>query len=278
MQIASKIIYGTAWKKEETTSLVIKAVLQGFRAVDTACQLKHYREDLVGDALEILRKDHGIRREELFLQTKYTPIQGQDTKLPLPYNPKVSIRDQIQSSFQKSLSNLKTTYLDSYLLHSPFRTLEQTLEAWQALMALQDEGKVRLIGVSNAYDVNLLHALSRVRKVQVVQNRWCEQNGWDKAVHKYCQTNDVMYQSFWTLTGNPLLLEHPALLAISAASSSTPEQTLFKFVQQEGITPLSGTTNTEHMSQDLAVYEKVIPGILDAKDENLKAIRKFLGE
>jgi diketogulonate reductase-like aldo/keto reductase len=38
-----RIIYGTAWKKEATTDLVVKAVLNGFRAIDTACQPKHYR-------------------------------------------------------------------------------------------------------------------------------------------------------------------------------------------------------------------------------------------
>ena len=38
-----RLIYGTAWKKETTTSLVIKAVLNGFRGIDTACQPKHYR-------------------------------------------------------------------------------------------------------------------------------------------------------------------------------------------------------------------------------------------
>jgi hypothetical protein len=38
-----RLIYGTAWKKEATTSLVIKAILNGFRGIDTACQPKHYR-------------------------------------------------------------------------------------------------------------------------------------------------------------------------------------------------------------------------------------------
>jgi hypothetical protein len=38
-----RLIYGTAWKKEATTQLVIKAILNGFRGIDTACQPKHYR-------------------------------------------------------------------------------------------------------------------------------------------------------------------------------------------------------------------------------------------
>ena len=39
-----RLIYGTAWKKEATTPLVVTAVLAGFRGIDTACQPKHYHE------------------------------------------------------------------------------------------------------------------------------------------------------------------------------------------------------------------------------------------
>lgn len=46
---------GTAWKKEKTTELVTKAVLTGFRGIDTACQPKHYSEALVGKALQDLK-------------------------------------------------------------------------------------------------------------------------------------------------------------------------------------------------------------------------------
>lgn len=93
-----------------------------------------------------------------------------------------------------SLANLHTTYLDSYLLHSPLPTLKQTMEAWKTLMELQDEGKIRLIGVSNAYDVRVLAAIHEARKVQVVQNRWYEGNGWDQDVVNYCKESGIMYQ------------------------------------------------------------------------------------
>lgn len=46
-----KLMYGTAWKKEKTTGLVLEALKQGFRGIDTACQPKHYSEDLVGAAV-----------------------------------------------------------------------------------------------------------------------------------------------------------------------------------------------------------------------------------
>jgi hypothetical protein len=48
------IMYGTAWKKERTKTLVETAIRNGFRGVDTANQPKHYTESGVGEALQAL--------------------------------------------------------------------------------------------------------------------------------------------------------------------------------------------------------------------------------
>ena len=45
------MIYGTAWKQEHTADLVFNALKAGFRAIDTANQPRHYREDLVGEGI-----------------------------------------------------------------------------------------------------------------------------------------------------------------------------------------------------------------------------------
>ena len=74
------ILYGTAWKRERTCELVLAALRAGFRGIDTACQPKHYDEAAVGAALET----SGLRRADLYVQTKYTPLAGQDPDR-LPY-------------------------------------------------------------------------------------------------------------------------------------------------------------------------------------------------
>lgn len=58
-------IYGTAWKKDHTPELVHQALQAGFRAVDTAAQPKHYREDLVGEGIRRAIRDGTVRREDL---------------------------------------------------------------------------------------------------------------------------------------------------------------------------------------------------------------------
>ncbi|PBK95409.1 Aldo/keto reductase [Armillaria gallica] len=276
MAFPAKIIYGTAWKKERTADLVVSAVLNGFKAIDTACQPKHYREDLVGNALQTLKEVHGIERDQLFIQTKFTSIDGQDRSKPLPYDPSATIPEQVRTSFEKSLTNLRTAYVDSYLLHSPLRTIQQTLEAWRMLIKLQDEGKIRMIGVSNTYDVGILRALGQERQVQVVQNRWYEGNAWDQDVVRYCKTHGVVYQSFWTLTGSPSLLSHPSVLAISAALAMTPAQVLYGIVQMGGILPLSGTTNEVHMKEDVAVESSDLVSD-DKLRSHVDAIKRLVG-
>lgn len=126
---------------------------------------------------------------------RFTPIGGQDHNKPIPYNAKDAVKDQIAASLQMSLRNLRTSYIDSYLLHSPLRTTQATLDAWRALMAAQDAGTVRKIGISNVYDVRVLAALGELRKVQVVQNRWYEGNMWDPDVWRYCKDHGIEYQS-----------------------------------------------------------------------------------
>ncbi|QXD33625.1 aldo/keto reductase [Candidatus Pelagisphaera phototrophica] len=110
------IIYGTAWKENKTAKLVMQAVKAGFRAIDTANQKRHYREDYAGDALLELKKE-GIAREDLFLQSKYTYQRGHDHRLP--FDPHSDYETQVRASFASTLENLHTDYLDSYILHGP---------------------------------------------------------------------------------------------------------------------------------------------------------------
>src|SRR5574339_205096 len=142
-------MYGTAWKKEATAGLAIQAVEAGFRAIDTANQLIHYEEARVGEALGHLASK-GVTRDKLFLQTKFTPVNGQDHRTP--YDVNASITVQVQQSFESSLSHLHTDYLDSYVLHGPYsrRGLgADDWEVWAAIESLYDAGKTKMIGVSN---------------------------------------------------------------------------------------------------------------------------------
>jgi diketogulonate reductase-like aldo/keto reductase len=249
------MLYGTAWKRERTADYVRMALEAGFRGVDTAGQPKHYDEAGVGVALaDALRS--GVRREDLFVQTKFSPLGAHDPAR-IPYDPNAPLAAQVDQSFASSLRNLQTTYVDSLVLHSPLRTLAETLEAWHAMEALFERDVVRRIGISNCYDANLLRALherSRI-KPSVVQNRFYAETGYDRAIREFCRRQGIVYQSFWTLTANPHILGHARVRAIAAAHGRTPAQVLFRLLIHEGVVPLTGTKSVEHMREDLAVME-----------------------
>jgi diketogulonate reductase-like aldo/keto reductase len=86
-----------------------------------------------------------------------------------------------------------------------------------------------------------------------VQNRCFARFGWDAAVRAVCRDKDIVCQEFSLLTANVNELHHPELLRIAARLRKTPAQIVFRFVRQIGILPLTGTTNVDHMRQDLEI-------------------------
>jgi diketogulonate reductase-like aldo/keto reductase len=245
-------MYGTAWKKEATTPLVLLAVESGFKAIDTANQLIHYDEALVGEALQTLQKK-GIQRDALFLQTKFTPAGGQDHRTP--YDPSANLTTQVNQSFASSLTHLVTDYVDSYVLHAPYsrRGLgEADWEVWSAMEAIYESKKTRMIGVSNITAGQLTVLCERANhKPMVVQNRCYAVLAWDKEVREICQTHGIIYQSFSLLTANRQVLAAPEVQQIARRLHATPAQIIFRFAMQIGMLPLTGTTSQDHMIEDL---------------------------
>lgn len=250
------LLYGTAWKEERTEELVIAALDAGFRGIDTANQRKHYFEEGVGRGLQRKLREGLIRRDELFLQTKFTFVDGQDHRLP--YDPSAPIGDQVAQSFARSLEHLGVESLDSLVLHGPSQREglgEDDREAWRAMEGLAGRGQVRLLGASNvtANQVAELAAFARV-PIAFVQNRCYASRGWDRGVRDVCAEHGIIYQAFSLLTANRSVLADPQVQAIARAHGVTPAQAVFRFAQQLGMLPLTGTSDPEHMRQDLDVY------------------------
>jgi len=250
-----RIIYGTAWKKDRTAALVEQAVGLGFRGIDTACQPKHYHEAGVGDGVAACLQ-RGMARSELYLQSKFTPLGGQDPA-SVPYDSDAELGEQVAQSFRTSLKNLQTTYLDCLVLHSPLATPEQTLDAWQAMEQIVDSGGVKQLGISNCYDRQQFELLYRDAAVKpaVIQNRFYAATGYDRAIRDFCREHQIIYQSFWTLSANPNVLAHPMLQMLAAKYRCQAAQIFFRYLSQIGIVPLTGTTSESHMREDLAIFD-----------------------
>lgn len=250
-----KIIYGTAWKKEHTAKLVEQAIVTGFRGIDTACQPKHYHEADVGEGIAACINRGLVTRTELYLQTKFTSLNGQDPNR-IPYDPKASLSEQVAQSFQVSLNNLQTTYLDCLILHSPLASQQQTLEVWQAMRIIFKSGGVKQLGISNCYELDTLAVLFHASEIKpaIIQNRFYANTGYDRAIRDFCRDKGIIYQSFWTLTANPHVLTDYYLQSMATKYQRTPAQVFFRYLTQIGIVPLTGTTSATHMLEDLSIF------------------------
>jgi diketogulonate reductase-like aldo/keto reductase len=92
-----------------------------------------------------------------------------------------------------------------------------------------------------------------------VQNRCYARLGWDRAVRSFCREHKIIYQGFSLLTANQEVLQHPLIASLAASANAMPAQVVFSFARSIGILPLTGTSNAEHMKQDLASRDVTLP-------------------
>lgn len=267
--LSPTFIYGTAWKEDETERLTRLAIDAGFRAIDTANQRRHYFEAGVGAAVAGAIRDGVVRRDELFLQTKFTSASGQDHRLP--YDARADVATQVRQSFASSLEHLQVEAIDSYVLHGPSRRRglsQEDVDVWRAIESLP----VRFVGVSNvALDqLEALWELARV-KPQFVQNRCFAATRWDAGVRAFCREHGIIYQGFSLLTANGNELRRTAFAEVVSRARRTPAQVVFRFARQIGIVPLTGTTDPVHMREDLAIDDFELSADDVARIERLAA-------
>jgi diketogulonate reductase-like aldo/keto reductase len=266
-------LYGTAWKQDRTSSLTELALRTGFRAIDTANQRRHYFEAGVGQGLAAAYRSGMVTRPDVFLQTKFTYQRGQDHRLP--YDPEASFSDQVTQSLASSLEHLGTDYVDSFLLHGPFSAhdwAEADSEVWEAMCEERERGRTRFLGVSNVSLQHLEHMVpARPGALAFVQNRCYARRGWDREVRSFCKDRKIIYQGFSLLTANVEACQHPLITGLAARANATPAQIVFSFARTVGMLPLTGTSDPEHMKQDLASRHLVLP------QETVRAIDSLLG-
>lgn len=261
-----RFLYGTAWKEDRTQSLVELALRQGFRGIDTANQRRHYHEAAVGQAVAASIARGVVQRNDLFLQTKFTFQRGQDHRLP--YDASAPIPVQVEQSFVRSLEHLGVDQIDSLLLHGPTQRVGLTAadwDAWRAMEAIYDSGRVRQLGISNVSrdQLQLLCDKARVRPT-FVQNRCYADQGWDREVRAVCAAEQLAYQGFSLLTANREVLAKPELRRIAERVGRTASEIVFRFALDVGMIPLTGTSRAEHMRADLSVFDlQLMPDEVD---------------
>ena len=221
-----------------------------------------------------------MQRSDVWLQTKFTSYHGQDPN-NCPYDPNDPIENQVRTSLETSLKNLHTDYLDSWVIHSPYPTMEETMVAWRTMEEAVDAGVVKQLGMSNCYSSEFFKEFYEQarHKPAVLQNRFYADSNFDTELREFCKEHGINYQSFWTLGANRRALSNKGVREAAESFGLTPETYMFAFLMSLGyVDPLSGTTSKLHMAEDVAIMERIQGGEVFFKNEmELRSFASTLG-
>ena len=213
-----------------------QALAAGYRHIDTA---KIYgNEEGVGRAIA----ESGIPREELFVTTKL-------------WDDAHAFDDAI-AACEASLERLGLDYVDLYLIHWAVPSQGQHVEAWKALIALQERGLVRAIGVSNfpaqqlaevIEDTGVVPAIHQIELHPYFQQREL------RAIHA---EHGILTEAWGPLgQGKSDLLENPAVTAIAEAHGATPAQVVLAWHLAHGIVTIPKSVTPSRIVENLAAAE-----------------------
>jgi alcohol dehydrogenase (NADP+) len=232
--------FGTLIPDAAVTITATRDALEaGFRHFECAERYGNERE--VGRALQAGLAAEGIAREDIFVTTKLWNSNHRPERVAL--------------AFEASLDRLELSYLDLYLIHTPFAFQpgdEQDprdqdgnilydrgvtlLDTWLALEGLVDRGKCRAIGLS---DITLdglmpIYESARIKPavVQVESHPYLPET----ELLEFCKEKGVVLLAFAPLGHGmkPGLLEDPVISGIAARIGKTPAQVLLAWAVQRG--------------------------------------------
>ncbi len=248
---------------EEAYNAVIWALEAGYRHIDTA--YVYDNEESVGKAV----KDFGAARENIFLTSK------------LPSE--IKTREGAEEYFYKSLKNLGTDYLDLYLIHAPWPwsnvgedCTEGNIAAWEAMVKLYSEKKIRAIGVSNFHKEHITPLISATGvKPMVNQIRYFVGNTQPK-ISDYCKAEGILIEAYSPLaTGE--LLGNALLCGLAEKYGVSIAKICLAYCLQKGTLPLPKSVKRDRIFDNIDVNFEILPQDMSYLDNlyHIASTRKF---
>lgn len=199
-----------------------------------------------------------LDRTDLYIQTKFITPAGHDLGTS-PYETLDTTAVKVQKSIQKSLKSLELPWVDTFILHGPMPSIEETVEVWKSMERFVPE-YARNLGLFN---MNLAQVKSICDGAKVwpatIQNRFLRQNDYDRELRKFCSENGITYQAF----SINRLLRSDLIRWLAEITSITLEEALLNLVLSIGTDSmdsaciLNGPRSTQRLKDDLAALEKL---------------------
>lgn len=244
---SKKLGFGTYPLKGEVCMEAVKqAYKDGYRIFDTATYYRNF--DAIAEALK------GKER------SSYSIISKVWHSMHAP--------EHLRKDLEWTLEQLKTDYLDTYLLHWPNSgiPIEKTL---LAMDELRKAGKIRRIGLSNVSVNHVKRALEVGVPIHSVQVEMHPQF-YDPELLQFCQERSIQVQA-WAPLGRGRISEDTALAKIGEKYGKTASQVALRWIIQHGCLPLPGSKSAAHIHENREVLDFALsPEEMAAIDERAK--------
>ncbi len=234
-----------------TRKAVQHALQAGYRHIDTASSYGNERE--VGTAVRNSR----IPREEIFITTKlWNSDHGYDRTI---------------TACEESLMTLGLSYMDLYLIHWPVEKLRN--EAWKAMIALQEEGKCRAIGVSNYTIRHLEELLADSPVVPAVNQVEFSPFLYQKDLLDFCRSCGIQLEAYSPLTRGKKL-NHPTIASLASEYGKTAAQIMIRLPLQHDVVVIPKSANQRRIYENADVFDFEISSedlaLLDSLNEDFR--------
>jgi pyridoxine 4-dehydrogenase len=255
MRITGKGIWGPPDEPEEAKRLLRRVVESGVDLIDTANSYgPEVSENLIAEALHPYP-------DGLVIATKGGLRRTGPGKWPRDGRP-----ERLKQACEGSLRRLKLDRIDLYQLHSPDPQVPYA-DSVGALKELQDEGKIRHVGISNV-SVDELHEARGLVEVVTVQNRFSLEDRASEDVLDVCEEAGIGFIPWFPLATGRLADAGGPLERIAADHDATPAQIALAWLLARSpvMLPIPGTSSVEHFEENLGAAR------IELSDDELAAI------
>jgi len=219
---------------EDTAEVVTRALLAGYRHIDTAAAYRN--EAGVGQAIHAA----GLTREEVFVTTKcFNDDQG---------------HHQAKHALKASLERLEMEFVDLYLIHWPVPSRDKYVETWQAFTELHEEGLVRSIGVSNFQPAHLERVIDATGVTPTV-NQIELHPRFQQAGLRHEHDDLGIVTEAWSPLAQGQVLEDPTITGIAADHGKTPGQVVIRWHLQLGNVVIPKSVTPERIIENFNVFD-----------------------
>lgn len=217
----------------ECEAAVSEALRVGYRLIDTAAS--YGNEEAVGRAIA----KSGIAREEIFVTTKlWLTDAGQE---------------KTRRAFERSMARLGLDYLDLYLIHQPYNDV---FGAWRDMEALQAEGRIRAIGVSNFHPDRVMDLIMHSHTVPAVNQIETHPFHQQSAVAAFLRDNGVQIESWGPFAeGRNNLFGNPLLSGLAQKHGRSVAQIVLRWLLQRGVVAIPKSTNAGRIAENFQVFD-----------------------